>query len=82
MSHPTAAETIIDVRRLLPRMRHPLILQTFERLRPGEAIQLINDHDPKPLFHHFNEKHHGTFGWDYQEEGPHVWRVRISRTTA
>jgi uncharacterized protein (DUF2249 family) len=72
-------ETTIDVRQIMPRMRHPLIFQTFDHLAPGEAFMLVNDHDPRPLFYQFNVERPGEFGWEYQEEGPDLWRVRISR---
>lgn len=73
------SETTIDVRQITPRMRHPLIFQTFDQLAPGEAFLLVNDHDPRPLFYQFNVERPGEFGWDYREEGPDLWRVRISR---
>ena len=41
---------------------------------------LVNDHDPKPLYYHFKAEYDGTFTWDYLDQGPDVWRVRISRT--
>ena len=72
-------ETVIDVRQIMPRMRHPLIFNIFDQLAPGEAFLLINDHNPRPLFYQFNVQRPGAFGWDYQEEGPDLWRVRISR---
>lgn len=74
-----ATETVIDVRQIMPRMRHPLIFSTFDQLAPGEAFLLVNDHDPRPLFYQFNVERPGAFDWDYQEEGPDLWRVRISR---
>lgn len=73
-------ETIIDVRQIVPRMRHPLIFQTFDQLGAGEAFLLVNDHDPRPLFYQFHVQRPGEFGWDYEEEGPDIWRVRISRS--
>jgi uncharacterized protein (DUF2249 family) len=72
-------ETTIDVRQILPRMRHPLIFTAFGQLLPGEAFLLVNDHDPRLLFHQFDLRYPGEFGWDYEEERPDVWRVRISR---
>ena len=41
---------------------------------------LVNDHDPKPLYYHFKAEYDRTFKWDYLDQGPDVWRVRISRT--
>jgi uncharacterized protein (DUF2249 family) len=72
----------IDVRTLPPRERHGLIFQTFNSLAPMEAFELVNDHDPKPLYYQFSFEHKDGFTWDYLEEGPQVWRVRIGRTEA
>ncbi len=71
--------TSLDVRRLAAPKRHPLIFETFEALEPGEAFVLINDHDPKPLYYQFKAERAGRFSWDYLEQGPEVWRVRIGR---
>ncbi len=43
--------TTLDVREIPPPERHPLIRSTFESLDSGDALELINDHDPKPLFY-------------------------------
>lgn len=69
----------LDVRTIQPRDRHPLIFQTFDALAPGDAFILINDHDPKPLFYQFSFEREGQFTWEYLEEGPEVWRVRIGK---
>ncbi len=71
--------TTIDVRNIIPRERHPLIFGTFANLRPGDAFMLVNDHDPKPLYYQFQAEKAGEFSWDYLEEGPEVWRVRIGK---
>ena len=70
----------LDVREIAPRERHELIFAAFAALAPGEAFELINDHDPKPLYYQFQAEHAGQFTWDYQEQGPEVWRVRIGKT--
>ncbi len=72
----------LDVRNVVPRERHPLIFDTYASLQPGEAFVLINDHDPRPLFYQFQAEHSGQFSWDYLEQGPEVWRVRIGRPAA
>ena len=76
------AEQTIDVRNIVPRERHPLIFDTYRNLAAGEAFLLVNDHDPKPLYYQFAAEHEGKFTWDYLEEGPEVWRVRIGRPAA
>lgn len=69
----------VDVREIAPRERHALIFDTFDRLTPGQAFVLINDHDPKPLYYQFQAEQPGKMSWQYLEQGPTVWRVRIGR---
>lgn len=68
----------IDVRTIPPRDRHPLIFTTFDQLAPGQALELVNDHDPHPLRAQFALRAPGLFAWDYLESGP-TWRVAITR---
>ncbi|QRM27661.1 DUF2249 domain-containing protein [Microvirga sp. VF16] len=76
------SETVIDVRQITPRMRHPLIFSTFDQLQPGESFLLVNDHDPRPLLYQFGVHYPGKFDWDYIVNGPELWQVRISREAA
>ncbi len=69
----------LDVRSLPPAARHESIFARYGALEPGEAFVLVNDHDPKPLRYQFEAEHAGQFIWDYLEDGPGVWRVRIGR---
>lgn len=71
---------VVDVRPVAPRDRHPLIFSTFDGLEAGDAMELVNDHDPQPLFRQFLAERHGQFSWDVVERGPDTWRVRIART--
>jgi uncharacterized protein (DUF2249 family) len=73
------ASTTIDVRPEPPIRRHALIFETFDGLPKGDDFELINDHDPKPLYYQLEAEQTGLFTWDYLEEGPEVWRVRIGR---
>jgi uncharacterized protein (DUF2249 family) len=72
----------LDVREMIPRDRHTEIFQTYAALAPDTAFVLVNDHDPKPLYYQFQAENTGEFTWEYLEEGPEVWRVRIGRTAA
>ena len=69
----------LDVRPIVPREKHPAIFSTFDALQHGETFQLVNDHDPMPLYYQFQAERNNQFGWDYIEKGPEVWRVNISR---
>ena len=75
---PTIARTL-DVRQISPRDRHPTIFSTFASLAAGEALLIVNDHDPAPLRHHFEATMPGAFGWEYVARGPAEWRVAITR---
>ena len=72
----------LDVRQEPPARRHQLIFETYGALAAGESFELVNDHDPKPLYYQFAAEHSGEFVWYPLEEGPEVWRVRIGRTVS
>lgn len=76
------AASAIDVRKIIPPERHPTIFGRFNTLQPGEAFELINDHDPRPLYYQLQSLFANTFSWTYLESGPQVWRVKIARTAA
>jgi uncharacterized protein (DUF2249 family) len=75
----SSADRDLDVRNEPPARRHQLIFETYEALGAGEGFVLVNDHDPKPLRYQFEAEHAGEFSWEYLEQGPTVWRVRIGR---
>ncbi|WP_077213747.1 DUF2249 domain-containing protein [Bacillus dakarensis] len=62
-----------------PREKHPTIFKTFDSLKSGEWMQLVNDHDPKPLQYQFMIERAEEFTWEYLEEGPETWRVAIGK---
>ncbi len=78
MTEANAAASL-DVRAIPPRDRHARIFATFEALPPGGAFELVNDHDPRPLYFQFEAQHGKAFAWDYVERGPQIWRVRIGK---
>ena len=74
-----ATEHEIDVRTIPPRQKHPTIFNAWIELREGDSILLINDHDPLPLYFQFICEFEGAFHWEYHEQGPEIWRVRITK---
>jgi len=72
-------DATLDVRSEPPARRHSLIFDTYGALDAGSGFELVNDHDPKPLRYQFEAEHAGDFTWDYLEQGPEVWRVRIGK---
>ncbi|HBQ59058.1 MAG TPA: hemerythrin [Balneolaceae bacterium] len=74
-------EQELDVRIIPPPQKHPTIFKTFENLEKDEAFILVNDHDPKPLRYQMSAMlGDEVFDWEYLEEGPEVWKVRIGKT--
>ena len=69
----------VDVRSVPSRLRHPMVFETFDSLLPGEALILVNDRDPKPFYYQLQADSGTAFTWEYLEDGPEVWRVRIRR---
>ncbi|MFB6138901.1 MAG: DUF2249 domain-containing protein [Halosimplex sp.] len=72
--------TEFDVREMAPQRRHEVLLDTFDRLDPGEGFVLVNDHDPKPLYHELRSTRGETFEWEYADRDPGEWRVEIEKT--
>jgi uncharacterized protein (DUF2249 family) len=69
----------VDVRPIPPREKHPTIFKTFDQLESETAMELVNDHDPTPLYYQFQMERPDLFEWSYLEEGPEVWRVKIGK---
>lgn len=74
-----SAERVINVAEIDPRYRHMIIFQLFEHLPAGNSLQLITDHDPRPLRFQLEARHGSRCEWRYLEQGPDVWRVRLRR---
>ena len=72
-------QATLDVRELPRAGRHALVVELFDALAPGDGLVLVNDHDPKPLRQQLETKRPARFTWEYLEQGPEVWRVRIGR---
>jgi regulator of cell morphogenesis and NO signaling len=70
---------ILDVTRLEPKRKHPTIFDKFDSLEPGQAFIIHNDHDPKPLYYQLLGERGTVFGWEYLENGPEWWKVKISK---
>jgi uncharacterized protein (DUF2249 family) len=69
----------VDARIYPPREKHAIIFDTFNNLGSGEEMELINDHDPRPLYYQFSAEYAEQFEWEYLEQGPEVWRVAIKK---
>ena len=69
----------LDVRNLPHGQRHEIIFARLDALVPGQALVIVNDHDPKPLRYQTEALWPGRYTWTYREAGPQVWRLAITR---
>jgi uncharacterized protein (DUF2249 family) len=74
-----AFATTIHVPDFPPREKHATIFKGFDELKSGEFMQIVNDHDPRPLQYQFMMERPEQFSWEYLEEGPEVWKVSIGK---
>lgn len=68
-----------DLRPVAPRDRLVRLLDHYHLLLPRQALELVSDQDPEPLYHQLQQREPGLFAWDTVEGGPDVWRVRVTR---
>jgi len=78
----TTMDNILNVTLLEPRMKHPTIFARFDELNEGESLTIHNDHDPKPLYYQLLGERGDIFTWEYIEQGPEWWKVKISKRIA
>ncbi|KAA9038024.1 iron-sulfur cluster repair di-iron protein [Ginsengibacter hankyongi] len=72
-------ENVLNVTQIEPRLKHPTIFIRFDELEPGESLTIHNDHDPKPLYYQLLGERGNIFEWEYLEQGPQLWRVKIAK---
>src|ERR1035437_9642302 len=75
----TLEENILNVTLLEPRQKHPTIFLRYDELMEGKSLTIHNDHDPKPLYYQLLGERGNAFVWEYLEEGPESWKVRITK---
>ncbi len=71
---------ILDVTVIEPRLKHPTIFNNFDLLSDNECFIIHNDHDPKPLYYQLIAERGNTFTWEYLENGPEQWKVKIGKS--
>ena len=76
------AASVIDVRTIAPFERHARIFGQLDALAAGQALQIVNDHDPVPLHRQLEARAPGQFQWTYLQSGPQLWQIEIARKAA
>ncbi|MBP3839524.1 MAG: hemerythrin domain-containing protein, partial [Chryseobacterium sp.] len=51
----------------------------FDALLAGEVFVIENDHDPKPLYYELLAERGNIFTWEYLEQGPEWFKVKIAK---
>ena len=72
-------DIIINVPLIEPRLKHPTIFEKFDAMPEGQSLVILNDHDPKPVYYQLLGERGNVFNWEYLEQGPELWRVRITK---
>ena len=75
----TLENNFINVTLIEPKLKHPTIFRVFDNLNGGESLTIHNDHDPKPVYYQLLGERGDIFTWEYLEEGPEWWDVRVTK---
>src|SRR6516164_4324738 len=76
----TIQKNILNLALLEPQQKHPTFFARFYSLQQGESLIIHNDHDPKPLYYQLMNEAGNIFTWEYLEQGPECWKIKISKT--
>jgi uncharacterized protein (DUF2249 family) len=76
--------TTLDVRDVPPAERHPKIRDAFDALAPGETLELVNDHEPKPLFYELRAEvaAFDADGYESEQRSTEEWVARFPKKSA
>lgn len=72
-------EITITIPSLEPKLKHPTIFKIFDELLPEESLIIHNDHDPKPVYYQLLGERGDVFTWEYLQQGPQWWDIRVTR---
>lgn len=74
----------LDLRDLPPADRHPKIHAAFDDLEAGEALTIVNDHDPKPLFYELKAEVEAfdAEGYDVERRGDREFVATLPKKSA
>ncbi|MCC6270898.1 MAG: DUF2249 domain-containing protein [Microbacteriaceae bacterium] len=77
--HSGDDEIVLDVRTIPHAIRHATIFGAIGAIAPGFSLDLVADHNPLPLLAQLDQRSPGEFAVSYLEEGPEVWKLRLTR---
>ncbi len=74
----TAAITL-DARSLSPASKTEQILEAFDKLQVGGALEIAEESDPRALRNEMTQLRPGRFSWDARNLGGNRWSIRLER---
>jgi CRP/FNR family transcriptional regulator, cyclic AMP receptor protein len=74
----TAAITL-DARSLSPATKTEHILDAFDKLQIGGALEISEESDPRALRNEMTQLRPGRFSWDARNLGGNRWSIRLER---
>ena len=71
----------LDAREIRPPERHAKIHETFAEMDGGEVLEIVNDHDPKPLFYEMRAvvESFDAEGYEVEREGDQKFVARFPK---
>ncbi len=74
-----AQVTTMDLRQMAADERRPRVFEHFDLMNAGDILFLMHSHHSTPLFYLLLAEAPLGFTWDYLEQGPDYWRIRICK---
>lgn len=82
LSRSEENDIVINIPVIEPRYKHATIFKVFDGLKAGESLVIHNDHDPKPVYYQLLNERGDIFTWQYLEQGPQWWDIRVTKKGA
>jgi len=73
------AAVTLDARSLTPATKTSQILENFDKLQIGTALELTEETDPRALRNEMTQLRPGRFSWDARNLGGNRWTIRLER---
>lgn len=77
INRPAAAA--LDARSLLPATKTEQIIEAFDKLQIGSALEINEETEPRALRNEMAQLRPGRFSWDARNRGGNRWAVRLER---
>ncbi|HEU5481191.1 MAG TPA: DUF2249 domain-containing protein [Candidatus Tumulicola sp.] len=73
------AALTLDARSLSPATKTEQILDAFDKLQVGTALEINEESDPRALRNEMTQLRTGRFSWDARNLGSNRWTIRLER---